>query len=189
MPALERNPEVLASTPDEELDHGSEWRGIPRGPWQLAWRLDFPEATQACSQGLRPNSRGIPSFLPKFLKNQEILSSTRDEALVHCSVLREISPSLLSLERVLDTLEATQEVPQHTRLLSRGTPMVPTQLMKSPGFPPHLEMRVHFPASSGKEYWRSHHTSRGGGLNLKIERYSRDSTTILKDPDVRIHSR
>ena len=125
MPALERNPEVLASTPDEELDHGSEWRGIPRGPWQLAWRLDFPEATQACSQGLRPNSRGIPSFLPKFLKNQEILSSTRDEALVHCSVLREISPSLLSLERVLDTLEAIQEVSWHTHLHSRGTPRVP----------------------------------------------------------------
>ena len=125
MSAPERKPEVPASKTDEDLGLESDRRGIPRGPWQLAWRLDFPEATQACSQGLRPNSRGIPSFLPKFLKNQEILSSTRDEALVHCSVLREISPSLLSLERVLDTLEAIQEVSWHTHLHSRGTPRVP----------------------------------------------------------------
>ena len=30
--------------------------------------------------------------------------------------------------------------------------------------PPHLEMRVHFPASSGKEYWCSSRTSRGVDL-------------------------
>ena len=44
-------------------------------------------------------------------KNNEILPSTRDEALFSGSVLREIPPSLLSLQRVLDTLDATQEVP------------------------------------------------------------------------------
>ena len=44
-------------------------------------------------------------------KNQEILLLTRDEAHFPSGVLREIPPSLLSLERVLDTLEATQEVP------------------------------------------------------------------------------
>ena len=59
----------------------------------------------------------------------------RDEALFCCSVLREISPSLLSLERVLDTLDASQEVPQHTRLHLRGTPRVPPRLNKSPFFP------------------------------------------------------
>ena len=35
---------------------------------------------------------------------------------------------------------------------------------RAPFFLPHLEMRVHFPASSGKEYWRSHWTSRGVDL-------------------------
>ena len=45
MSALERNPEVLASAPDEELGPGTDWRGIPRNPSQLAWKLDFPEAT------------------------------------------------------------------------------------------------------------------------------------------------
>ena len=34
----------------------------------------------------------------------------RDEALFHCGVLREIPPSLLGLEMVLDTLETTQKV-------------------------------------------------------------------------------
>ena len=31
-------------------------------------------------------------------------------------------------------------------------------------------MSVHFPASLGKESQRSPHTSRGGGLNLKLEK-------------------
>ena len=60
----------------------------------------------------------------------------RDEALFRHSVLREIPPSLLSLERVLETLEASQEVPQHTYLHSRGIPRFPAQLKKSPDFPP-----------------------------------------------------
>ena len=67
--------------------------------------------------------------------NQEILPSMRDEALFHFGVSREIPPSLLSLERVIENLEPTQEVPRHTRLHSRGTPMVLPKLKKSPGFP------------------------------------------------------
>ena len=60
---------------------------------------------------------------------------------------------------------------------------------RAPFFPPHLEMRVHFPASLIKESQHSLHSSRGGGLNLKVERNSRGSATIPKDPDVPIHSR
>ena len=45
--ALERKSQVLASGPDEDLGPGTDWRGIPRGPWQLAWRLAFPEAKRA----------------------------------------------------------------------------------------------------------------------------------------------
>ena len=73
--------------------------------------------------------------MPQLEKNQEILPSMRDEALYLCGISREIPPSLLSLERFLDTLEATQKVPQHTSSHSRGPPSVPPQLKKSPGFP------------------------------------------------------
>ena len=47
MSALERKPEVPASTPDEDLGHGSDCTRIPRGPSQIAWRLNVPEAPQA----------------------------------------------------------------------------------------------------------------------------------------------
>ena len=75
----------------------------------------------------------------------------RDVAPFGCGVLTEIPPNLWSLERVLDTLDATQEVLRRTRLHSRGTPRVSPQLKKSPVFLPPLEMRVYFPALSGKE--------------------------------------
>ena len=48
--------------------------------------------------------------MPEIEKNQEIFSSTQDVALFGCGVSTEIPPTLLSLERVLDTLDATQEV-------------------------------------------------------------------------------
>ena len=70
---MERNPEVLASNPDEDLGPSTDWRGISRGPSQLAWRLDFPEATRAGPSCPHCNSRGTASFLPKLEKNQEIL--------------------------------------------------------------------------------------------------------------------
>ena len=47
MAALKRKSEAAASPPDEDLGSGTDWRGIPRGPSQLTWRLDFPEATRA----------------------------------------------------------------------------------------------------------------------------------------------
>ena len=54
--------------------------------------------------------------LPAILeKNHNILTSTRDEALFQSSVLRETPRSLLKRERVLDTLDETQEGPQDTR--------------------------------------------------------------------------
>ena len=49
------------------------------------------------------------------MNNHEILPSTRDEALFQSSVLRETPRSLLKRERVLDTLDETQEGPQDTR--------------------------------------------------------------------------
>ena len=117
--------------------------------------------------------RGTQSFLLQLEKNLEILPSTRDDALFPSGVSREISPSLLSLEKVLDTLEATQEVPDilvATRVEHRGSHH---NSRKAPGFPLHLEMRVLFPALSGKESRCSRRTSRGGALHRKGKRNSR----------------
>ena len=80
MSALEKNPDVPASAPDEDLALSTDWRGIPRGRSQLAWRLDFPEATQAGPSGPRRNSRGTLSFLSQLEKYQEILPSMQAEA-------------------------------------------------------------------------------------------------------------
>ena len=150
MSVLERKPQVPASAPHEYVGPGTNWKGILRGPSQLAWRLDFPEATQAGSLGPCRNSRGTPSSLLQLEKNHEILHSMRDEALFHCGVSREIPPSLLSLDRVLDTLDATQEVPRHPHLHSRGTPRVPPQLKKSPIFASSSRAEGPFPCTLGK---------------------------------------
>ena len=32
---------------DEDLGPGTDWRGIPRGPSQFAWKLAFPEVAGA----------------------------------------------------------------------------------------------------------------------------------------------
>ena len=69
----------------------------------------------------------------------------QDETLFHCSISREIPPSLLLLERVIDTLDATQEVPRHYRLYSRGTMKVPAQLKKSPVFASSSRVEGPFP--------------------------------------------
>ena len=94
MSALERKPEALDSAPDKDLGPGTDWRGIARGPLQLAWRLDFPEATRAGPRTPRYNLRGIPIFLLQLEKNWEIVPSTRDEALLQCGFSRDIPPSL-----------------------------------------------------------------------------------------------
>ena len=46
---------------------------------------------------------------------------------------------------VLDTLEATQEVPRHPLLLSRGTKRVPPQLKRSPSSPSSSQEESPFP--------------------------------------------
>ena len=73
-----------------------------------------------------------------------------DEVVFHCDVSGAIPPSLLSLERVLDTLEATQEVPRHPLLLSRGTKRVPPQLKKSPSSPSSSQEEGPFPCFFGE---------------------------------------
>ena len=150
MSVLERKPEVLTSAPDEDLGPGTDWREILRGSSQLAWRLDFPEATKAGPWVPCHNSKGTTSFLPQLEKNREILPSTRDKALFHCDVSREIPSSLLHPKRVLDTLDSTQEVSQHTCLHWRWSPRVPSKLKKSPVFPSSSRDEGPFPCFFGK---------------------------------------
>ena len=52
--------------------------------------------------------------------------------------------------KVLETLDATQEVTGHTRLHSRRTPRVPPQHRKSHGFPSSSQDEGPFPCFIGK---------------------------------------
>ena len=88
------------------------------------------------------------------------------------SRLEVITPNLWKLQRVLHTLAATQEVPRHTRLHSRGSTIVPPTCRGAPFPPPSsregiLSLRV-LGRSRG-----SRHISRGGALHRKGERNSR----------------
>ena len=58
-----------------------------------------------------------------------------------------ITPNLWNFQRVLHTLAATQKVPRHTRLHSRGSERVPPKSRGAPFLP---------------------HTSRGGILSLRV---------------------
>ena len=95
----------------------------------------------------------------------------RAEALFCCSVPRGIPPSLLSPKRFLDTLEATQEVPRHPRLPSRGTLRVPSQLKKSPGSPSSSREEGPFPCfvGEGMPVFPSHLKRRQSPLDTRDE--------------------
>ena len=121
-----------------------------------------------------------PQIPAKPRGKPRILPSTQDEALSHCSVSREIPRSLLKLETVLNTLHETPEVPRLTRPHSRGTLSFPAHLNLSPFAPPHLEMRVDSPASSGKECWGPHHLSRGSRSQIETGEEPGGLATIQK---------
>ena len=113
-------------------------------PWHRRERN--PERPHSNSHGdwpfLRPPER-VPEVpvvsrehLPQLEKIQEVLPSSPDEGHFRCGVSRLITPNLWNFLRVLHTLAATQEVPRHTRLHSRGNTRVPPTSRGAP-FPPH----------------------------------------------------
>ena len=65
--------------------------------------------------------------------------------------MRLITPNLWNFHRVLHTLAATQEVPRHTRLHSRGSTRVPPTARGAP-FPPPGSRGGTFPCVFGKEF-------------------------------------
>ena len=78
----------------------------------------------------------------------------------------------MNFQRVLHTLAATQEVPRHTRLHSRGSTRVPPTSRGAPFPPPSSRGGILFPTWSGKNFPRSRRISRGGALHRKGERNS-----------------
>ena len=86
---------------------------------------------------------------------------------------KEIPPSLLSLQSVLDTFDATQEFPGHIHLHSRGTSRVPPQLKKSPSFPSSSQDQGPFSYFVKKEI-------PGFPSHLKMKRYQLEPQEELK---------
>ena len=158
MPPHETRLDSPVETPEELRGPCLHWTGTLRS-WPLiqmrtsALTVTTEESQEAPSNYhgdwtfLRPQE-GVPDVSPKLERNPRFAaptcekpgdgfskSSMRNDALFGCGVSREIPPSLLSLQRVLDNFKATQEVRKHTRLHSRGTLRVLSQFKKSPGFP------------------------------------------------------
>ena len=108
------------------------------------------------------NSRGILSYPPQLHANYEILPCTLEEAILCCSVSKEIPCSLLELERVFDTLYETPEIGPDTRLHLSGTLRFPTQVKKSPIFPSSRRDEGRLPCFACKGMPMTLHTSRRG---------------------------
>ena len=73
--------------------------------------------------------------LQQLEKIQEVLPSRRDKAHFPRGISRLITPNVWNLQRVFHTLAATQEVPRHTCLHSRGSTRV-TPTSRGAPFPP-----------------------------------------------------
>ena len=73
--------------------------------------------------------------LPQLEKIQEVLPFRRDEYHFRWGFSRLITSNHWNYQRVLHTLAATQEVPRHTRLNTRGSTRVPHTSRGAP-FPP-----------------------------------------------------
>ena len=139
---------------------------------------EFPVVTREEPQGSCCNLRKITRFSPPREMMTFWLQSLEGNPTVP------VQPRKGPLH-----LEATHEVPPipvSTREEHHGSRQNSRRALV---FPPHLEMRVHFPASSGKQSLHSLHTSSGGGLNLNLKMDSSGRATIPKDADVPIHCR
>ena len=64
---------------------------------------------------------------------------------------RLVTPNLWNFQRVLHTLAATQEVPRHSRLHSRGSTRVPATSRGAP-YPSRSQEYVSFPCVVGREF-------------------------------------
>ena len=112
----------------------------------------------------------------------------RDEAHFPCGVSRLVTPNLWNFQKVLHTLAATQEVPRHTRLHSRGSTRVRPTSRGAP-FPTPSSRGGILSCVVGKEFPASRRISSGGALHRKGEKDSRVVPHSQSPPDVSVHSR
>ena len=128
---LQKYPKIHVSTGEESSRSGTDSTQGLRPQHRRERNHERPPSN---SHGdwpfLRPPER-VPEVpvasrehLPQLEKIQEVLPSRRDEAHLCGGVSRLITPNLWNFQRVLHTLAATQEVPRHTRLHSRGSTRV-----------------------------------------------------------------
>ena len=138
----QKYPKVHVSTGEESSGSGTD---STQGLTPQQRRERHPKRTPSNSHGdwpfMRPPER-VPEVpvvsrehLPHLEKIQEVLPSIRDEAHFRCGVLRLITSNIWNFQRVLHTHAATQEVPRHTRLHSRGSTRVSPTCRGAP-FPP-----------------------------------------------------
>ena len=163
MSPQEMRPDSPVETLEETQDPCWHWRGTLRFWPQVQMRTAALAVSEEESWEAPRNSRGDWPFLShksgslrsplelerdllQLKKIQEVLSSRRDEAHFRGGVSRQITPNIWNFQWVLHTLAATQEVPRHTRLHSRGSTKVPPTSREAP-----------FPSPS----------SRGGILSLR----------------------
>ena len=159
---LQKYPQVHASTGEESSGSGT---GSTKDLRPRHRRERNPERPPSNSHGDWPFLRKpvrVPEVpvvsrehLPQLEKIQEVLPSRRDEAHFRGGVSRLFTPKLWNFQRVLHTLAATQDVPRHTRLHSRGSTIVPPTSRGAPFPPPSsrggilsLRARERFPGVS-----------------------------------------
>ena len=149
MPPLETRTDSPGETPEVPQDPyhtGEESSGSGTDSTQVLRprhrRERNPERPPNNSHGdgpfLRPQER-VPEVpvvrrehLPQLENIQEVLPSRRDEAHFRSGISRLITPNLCNFQRVLHILVATQEVPRHSRLHSRGSTRVPATSRGAP---------------------------------------------------------
>ena len=127
--------------------------------------------------------------LPKLEKIQEVLPSRRDEAHFRSDFSRLITPKLWNFQRVHHTLAATQEVPRHTRLHSRGSTKVPLTTRGAP-FPSPSSKGGVLSLRGGERISRVPVASQEEALSTGKARGTAGSCHHSQSPtDVSVHSR
>ena len=129
---LQKYPKIHVSTGEESSGSGTDTTQGLRARLRSERNSERPPSHSPGDWPFQRPPERVPEVpvvsrghLPQLEKIQEVLPSRGDEAHFRCGVSRLITPKLWNFQRVLHTLAATQEVPPHTRLHSRGNTRVP----------------------------------------------------------------
>ena len=135
MLALERNPEVPASTPDEDLGLGSDCRGISRDPrnsheeWTFLkpqeWIPDDPIVTEEEPQVCCHNSRKTRRFSPQHkMRPFSAVASREKSHIPSCVSIGSLTP-LRQFKKFPDIPVFTREENRGSHHNSRRAPFFP----------------------------------------------------------------